>query len=76
MAWKALAENSEEALRSDVLKVGHHGSKNSTTPAFLAAVHPQVGVISVRDANPYGHFSPELLGRLEAAGVRRGGRRT
>jgi competence protein ComEC len=65
-----LAENSEDALRSDVLKAGHRGSKNSTTPAFLAAVHPQVGIISVGDANPYGHPSPELLGRLEAAGVR------
>jgi len=67
---EVLAENSEDALHSDVLKVGHHGSKNSTTPAFLAAVHPRVGVISVGDANPYGHPSPELLERLEAAGVR------
>jgi len=65
-----LAENSDAALRADVLKAGHHGSKNSTTPEFLAAVHPQVAVISAGENNPYGHPSPELLARLTAAGVR------
>jgi competence protein ComEC len=64
-----LSENGGETLRSDVLKVGHHGSKNSTTPEFLAAVHPRVAVISAGEDNPYGHPSPELLERLEAAGV-------
>src|SRR5215469_14246512 len=57
-------------MRSDVLKIGHHGGKNSTTQPFLDAVHPQVGILSVGEANPYGHPSPELLERLEAAGVR------
>ena len=65
-----LAENSTDALRSDVLKVGHHGGKNSTTQEFLAAVQPKVGIISVGEANSYGHPRPELLQRLEAAGVR------
>jgi len=65
-----LAESNEDALRSDVLKVGHHGGKNSTTLEFLAAVQPKVGIISVGEANPYGHPSPELLQRLESAGVR------
>ncbi|MGC2466630.1 MAG: DNA internalization-related competence protein ComEC/Rec2 [Candidatus Acidiferrum sp.] len=65
-----LADNSEAALRADVLKVGHHGSKNSTTPGFLAAVHPSVAVISAGEDNPYGHPNPELLERLEKAGVR------
>jgi competence protein ComEC len=65
-----LDENGLEALHADVLKVGHHGSKNSTTPAFLAAVEPRIGIISVGGTNSYGHPSPELLGRLEAAGVR------
>lgn len=37
-----LAENSEDDLRVDVLKVGHHGSKGSTTEEFLEAVPPQV----------------------------------
>jgi competence protein ComEC len=53
-------------LRADVLKVPHHGSAYSV-PAFLAAVHARVGVISVGAHNDYGHPSPVLLqemGRL------------
>jgi len=65
-----LAENSGTDLRADVLKVGHHGSKNSTTADFLAAVRPQVAIISAGEGNPYGHPSQELLQRLENAGVR------
>jgi competence protein ComEC len=65
-----LSESSEAALRADVLKVGHHGSKNSTTPGFLAAVHPRVAVISAGEDNIYGHPNPELLERLTAADVR------
>jgi competence protein ComEC len=65
-----LAQHDEASLQADVLKVGHHGSKNSTMPDFLAAVRPQVAIISAGEENPYGHPSPELLARLEAAGVR------
>jgi competence protein ComEC len=65
-----VAENDSDTLRSDVLKVGHHGGKNSTTQEFLNAVEPRIGIISVGEANPYGHPSPELLERLQAAGVR------
>ncbi|HYL86492.1 MAG TPA: DNA internalization-related competence protein ComEC/Rec2 [Candidatus Angelobacter sp.] len=65
-----LTENGAVDLHSDVLKVGHHGGKNSTTPEFLAAVQPRVGIISVGENNSYGHPSPELLERLESAGVR------
>ncbi len=65
-----LAENSTEALHADVLKIGHHGSKNSTTPEFLSAVKPQIGIISAGEDNPYGHPNPELLERLGNAGVR------
>jgi competence protein ComEC len=52
------------------LKVGHHGSKNSTTPDFLAAVQLRVAIISAGAANPYGHPSRELHDRLDAAPVR------
>jgi competence protein ComEC len=65
-----LAEHNEASLQADVLKIGHHGSKNSTMPDFLAAVRPRVAIISAGEENPYGHPSPELLERLEAAGVR------
>jgi len=64
-----LAENSDAIIHADVLKIGHHGSKNSTTPEFLGAVGPQIAVISAGEDNPYGHPSPELLERLEEAGL-------
>ena len=65
-----LSENSADTLQSTVLKIGHHGSKNSTMPVFLAAVRPRVGIISAGEDNPYGHPNAELLERLENAGVR------
>jgi competence protein ComEC len=58
------------ALRADVLKVGHHGSRTSSTPAFLAAVRPRLALVSVGAGNTYGHPSPEVVQRLEAAGAR------
>jgi hypothetical protein len=53
-----LAENDAAALHADVLKVGHHGSKNSTMPDFLAAVAPQISIISAGEENPYGTPQP------------------
>jgi len=51
-------------LESTVLKVAHHGSRTSTIPQFLAAVDPEVAVISAGADNPFGHPSPEVLERL------------
>jgi len=68
--YTMLAENDPGFLHSDVLKVGHHGSKNSTVPQFLAAVAPQIAVISAGEENPYGHPSPELLERLKGSVAR------
>ena len=51
-------------LRSTVLKVAHHGSKTSTSPQFLAAVNPEIAVITVGANNPFGHPSPEIVRRL------------
>lgn len=59
-----------EGLRSDVLKVGHHGSRTSTDPALLSAASPELALISVGRNNRYGHPAPEVLRRLERAGVR------
>ncbi len=65
-----LSENSAEAMRADVLKIGHHGSKNSTMPEFLSTVQPRVGIISAGEGNSYGHPHAELLERLENSSVR------
>lgn len=66
----AMLQENSAGLRADVLKVGHHGSKNSTTQEFLDAVAPTIAIISAGEDNPYGHPSPELLERLEASGAR------
>ena len=55
-----------EALHSDLLKVGHHGSKTSTIPPFLAAVDPKYAIVSVGHRNPYGHPRIEVLDRLQS----------
>lgn len=60
----------EGDLHSDLLKVGHHGSITSTTPAFLAAVSPTYSAISVGRRNFYGHPRREVLERLQKARVR------
>lgn len=56
-------------LSADILKVGHHGSKTSTSDNFIKAVHPQLAVVSAGEGNMYGHPAPEVLDRLQAAGV-------
>src|SRR3989344_3123251 len=58
-----------EDLDSDVLKVGHHGSKTSSSEEFLSAVSPEVAIIQVGAKNRYGHPSPEVLSRLEDFGI-------
>ena len=57
-----------EPLQSDILKVGHHGSKTSTSELFLNYVNPLVAVIQV-GKNMYGHPTPEAIARLEEAGA-------
>ena len=57
-----------EALKSDVLKVGHHGSRYSSTDEFLTKVFPKVAVIQV-GKNMYGHPSKETLRRLKNVGA-------
>lgn len=57
-------------LRSDVLLVGHHGSKSSTSTAFLKKVNPQYAVIQSGKGNKYGHPTQTILKRLQKQGVK------
>lgn len=65
---KILAD--EEPVEANFLKVAHHGSKTSTTEAFLSAAHPAFAAISAGRDNIFGHPSPEVTERLKSAGVR------
>lgn len=57
-------------IKSDVLKVGHHGSDTSTGGSFLKAVSPKHAIISVGKGNSYGHPSSAVLGRLNDNNVK------
>ncbi|MBZ4669364.1 MAG: beta-lactamase protein [Defluviitaleaceae bacterium] len=56
-------------LKTDVFKVGHHGSLSSSTWAFLKAVSPKYAVISVGKNNDYGHPHKEIIEKLKSLGV-------
>lgn len=56
--------DSEQELKADVLKVGHHGSHTSSTKEFLAAVRPEYAVISCGAGNTYLHPRKETLDKL------------
>jgi competence protein ComEC len=55
-------------LHADVVKVGHHGSRYASTPAFVAAVHARLAVISVGRHNTFGHPAPATLEAWRRAG--------
>jgi competence protein ComEC len=56
-------------LACDVLKVAHHGSRTSSTQAFVNATRPALAIISVGQDSPHGHPHPEVLARWCDAGV-------
>jgi competence protein ComEC len=53
-------------LKSTVLKVGHHGSKTSSTQEFLELIKPKIALIGVGANNLYGHPNEEVIDRLES----------
>ncbi|MDH4099186.1 MAG: DNA internalization-related competence protein ComEC/Rec2 [Nitrospirota bacterium] len=68
-------ETAESAMhrllsRTDVIKVAHHGSRTSSSEAFLALVRPVVAVVSVGRNNNFGHPVPEVMMRYSARGSR------
>jgi competence protein ComEC len=65
-----LGENSTTQLNSTILKVGHHGSRTSSSPSFVKAVSPEYAMISVGKDNKYGHPHQETLDTLTQVGAK------
>lgn len=63
-----LAQNAD--LRCDVIKLGHHGSRSSSIPSFLAAARARTAIISCASDNSYGHPHKETMKNLAAAVIR------
>ncbi len=58
-----------KTLKSNVLKVGHHGARTSSTQEFLDAVKPQIALIGVGEKNNFGHPSSEVINRLKSFNI-------
>jgi len=65
-----LMEYGKKELKSDVLKVGHHGSKTSTSMAYASLIRPEYAVISAGLNNRYGHPNQETLDTLNKLGAK------
>jgi competence protein ComEC len=65
-----LLASARTRLRADVLKVGHHGSRTSSTAAFLGAIGASHAVVSAGVRNGFGHPHPATLAALAASGAR------
>jgi competence protein ComEC len=64
-----LLAHDSAALRADILKVGHHGSKTSSSEAFLDAVNPRLALVSVGAGNMYHLPTPAVMRALAARGA-------
>lgn len=70
-----LEEQGELALLAEgvltpvtIVKLGHHGAKTSSSPRFVDATRPEIGLVSVGKNNRYGHPAPEVMTRYDAVG--------
>lgn len=68
-AEKALTRSNRD-LKCDLLKVPHHGSRSSSTEAFVSLAQPKIAIVTVGKGNPYRHPSEETLARYEQHGCR------
>jgi competence protein ComEC len=68
-ALAAWAPDSGVTLQADMLMAPHHGSHTSSSPAFIAAVHPRFALAQAGYRNRYGHPHPEIVARYHAAGA-------
>lgn len=64
-AEQRIVSIAEKELKSTVLKVGHHGSKTSSTEEFLKAVSPKISLIGVGKNNKFGHPNEGVIERLK-----------
>lgn len=65
---KDLADTYGNFLKSDILKVAHHGSRNSSSPEFVAELKPYYSVISCGYLNHFNHPSPQTIEKLKTLG--------
>lgn len=65
---KIIKENKN--INSDILKLGHHGSKTSSSLNFLKAVDPEIVIISASVNNSYGHPHKDVVDRVEALNIK------
>ena len=75
--WDAGIDKEKDILNKynlsnvDVLKVGHHGSKTSSSKEFIDVINPKYSIISVGKNNRYGHPNKEALNNLEGSKIYR-----
>lgn len=69
MAGENAMLQTQANLRADVVKVGHHGSKTSSVPAFIAATQARFAVISVGQTSIFGHPNREVVERWRGSGA-------
>ena len=60
---------SGQSLDADILKVGHHASKSSSSPAFLSAVSPKTAIYFAGIGNSYGHPAQQTISALQTVGA-------
>lgn len=63
--------NKSNNLKSDVLKIGHHGSSTSTSKSFLDKINPKIVIISVGKDNSYGHPTKDTLSKIKGTTIYR-----
>jgi competence protein ComEC len=68
LAEQAMLASSVAGLASDVMTMPHHGSKTSSSLAFVQAVQPEIAIATVGYLNRFGHPKPAVMARYEALG--------
>ena len=69
VAENEMVKEYTNGLKADILKVGHHGSKTSTTKEFLDFINPSVALIGVGQNNKFGHPNEDVIKRLEEKNI-------